>query len=123
MDGRNPEDIRAETYANQNGSYHLGYGHDSEVVKSAHSHSTHKSSPTGRPRIEPGGGDLSRSAANEDLLNNPMSADQKAEVRRSMGHITFLLEKERLAYEAMMQRTEGDPRARAIELAKLANGK
>ncbi len=127
MDGRTPEDIRADTYADQNGSYHLGYGRDSESTELAHSQTTpratHKPRPTGLPTVEPGGSDISRIEANNDALKNPMSSAEREEVRRGLGHSSALLVKEQLAYDLMMRRTEGDPRARAVALRKLADGK
>ncbi|MEO5498927.1 MAG: hypothetical protein ABIR46_00330, partial [Candidatus Saccharimonadales bacterium] len=105
----------------------IGYGREFESTDSAPSPVTHQSPrhprPTGRLLRGPGGSDISREEANLDVLKNPMSAEEKAEVRRSMGHISFLITKEQLAYDNMMQRTEGDPQARAVALRKLADGK
>lgn len=127
MDGRTPEEIRAETYADQNGSYFLGYGRESEPTESASQtitpHASHKPRSTGKHIVEPGGGDVSRDFANRDAIENPMTKEDKAKVRRGLGHSSALLMKEQLDFDRMMQRTEGDPRARAAALQKLADGK
>lgn len=84
---------------------------------------SHKPRPTGRHIVEPGGSDLSRIKANNDAINNPMTTEEKEKARRSVGHSSVLTFKAQLEFDRMMQRTEGDPQARAVALRKLADGK
>lgn len=83
----------------------------------------HYDKPSGRSAEGIGGSDISRMFANEDGETNPIAPDKKAEIRRSLGHSSFLIEKERLAYDNMLRHTEDDPRARAVALRNLAEGR
>ena len=108
MDERTPEDIRAETYADQNGSTFLGYNRDFESTEHTPSQSyTQKSDkrrPTGVPLEGPGGGDISRMFAEKDARDNPMSVEQQREIRKGENFSAYTAAKEALAAQARDRR-------------------
>ena len=58
-----------------------------------------------------------------DIATPPMSEEERQAVQRSEGHLAFLAERERLAYQNALDKTEGDPQAQRALLRKLADGK
>ena len=79
--------------------------------------------PLGRAAAEVSGRDVSRMIAQQEAAEHPMTPEESAASRRSEGHIAFLLEKERLAYEHAVAKADSDPVQLAILLRKLADDK
>lgn len=58
-----------------------------------------------------------------DIATPPMTEEERREVLQSEGYAAFLAEKQRLAYQNALDKTEGDPRAQRLLLRRLAEDK
>lgn len=80
----------------------------------------HYSRRGGRSYPEKSGRDIAREIANQEP---PATDEERQKSRASAAHAEFLAEKDRLKYEAAVEKANGDPRQLAILQRNISEGK